>query len=123
LFDRTAFVSGGGSDTLRSIVVLIFIITILSVSAIEATVKGLVALALSVIALLVAIRMSIGERLEQSDIASTKRSVIEGDDVVLKSPPRLARLLVGSVVTGAVIAVVVAVLVSSLASQLLGRLG
>ena len=102
---------------------LIFIITILSVSAIEDTVKGLVALALSVIALLVAIRMSIGERLEQSDIASTKRSVIEGDDVVLKSPPRLARLLVGSVVTGAVIAVVVAVLVSSLASQLLGRLG
>ena len=102
---------------------LIFIITILSVSAIEATVKGLVALALSVIALLVAIRMSIGERLEQSHIASTKRSVIEGDDVVLKSPPRLARLLVGSVVTGAVIAVVVAVLVSSLASQLLGRLG
>jgi hypothetical protein len=123
LFDRTAFNSGGGSDTLRSIVVLIVIITILSASAIEATVKGLVALALSVVALLVGVRKSLGERLEQSNIASTECSIIHVDDVALKSPSRLARLLVGSVVTGAVIAVVVAVLVSSLASQLLSRLG
>jgi hypothetical protein len=123
LFDRTAFISGGGSDTLRSIVVLIAIITILSASAIEATVKGLVALALSVVALLVGVRKSLGERLEQSNIASTECSIIQVDDVALKSPSRLARLLVGSVVTGAVIAVVVAVLVSSLASQLLSRLG
>jgi hypothetical protein len=123
LFDRTAFISGGGSDTLRSIVVLIVIITILSASAIEATVKGLVALALSVVALLVGVRKSLGERLEQSNIASTECSIIHVDDVALKSPSRLARLLVGSVVTGAVIAVVVAVLVSSLASQLLSRLG
>jgi hypothetical protein len=123
LFDRTAFISGGGSDTLRSIVVLIVIITILSASAIEATVKGLVALALSVVALLVGVRKSLGERLEQSNIASTECSIIQVDDVTLKSPSRLARLLVGSVVTGAVIAVVVAVLVSSLASQLLSRLG
>jgi chromate transport protein ChrA len=123
LFDRTAFISGGGSDTLRSIVVLIVIITILSASPIEATVKGLVALALSVVALLVGVRKSLGERLEQSNIASTECSIIHVDDVALKSPSRLARLLVGSVVTGAVIAVVVAVLVSSLASQLLSRLG
>jgi hypothetical protein len=123
LFDRTAFISGGGSDTLRSIVVLIVIITILSASAIEATVKGLVALALSVVALLVGVRKSLGERLEQSNIASTECSIIQVADVALKSPSRLARLLVGSVVTGAVIAVVVAVLVSSLASQLLSRLG
>jgi hypothetical protein len=123
LFDRTAFISGGGSDTLKSIVVLIVIITILSASAIEATVKGLVALALSVVALLVGVRKSLGERLEQSNIASTECSIIHVDDVALKSPSRLARLLVGSVVTGAVIAVVVAVLVSSLASQLLSRLG
>ncbi len=102
---------------------LIVIITILSASAIEATVKGLVALALSVVALLVGVRKSLGERLEQSNIASTECSIIHVDDVALKSPSRLARLLVGSVVTGAVIAVVVAVLVSSLASQLLSRLG
>jgi hypothetical protein len=123
LFDRTAFISGGGSDTLRSIVVLIVIITILSASAIEATVKGLVALALSLIALSVGVRKSISEQLEQSNIASTECSIIEGGDVALKSPSRPARLLVGSVVTGAVLAVVVAVLVSSLASQLLSRLG
>jgi hypothetical protein len=122
LFDRTAFISGGGSDTLKSIVVLISIITILSASSIEATVKGTVALALSLVALAMGYKRMLPRTGEHAEVVRVQTSVIESSHDVSRRWTRITRIAVGSIVAGAVLAVVVAVLLSSIATQLLSRL-
>lgn len=123
LVDRSTFNLGGASDTLELIVVLISIITILSATSVEATVKGVIALALSIIALTMGNLRRARRTDELSHVIRTPTSVLDSSDELANRWQRIARLSIGSVAAGAVLAVVLAVLLSTIATQLLNRLG
>jgi len=123
LEDRSTFNLGGGNDTLEVIVVLISIITILSATAVEATVKGIIALALSIIAVTIGNLRRARHADELSHVTRTPTSVLDGSHELANRWQRIARLSIGSVAAGAVLAVVLAVLLSTIATQLLSRLG
>ena len=105
------------------IVVLEFIISILSGSAIEVTVKGVVAFLLGLIALTLVGRRHIPTAVKDPIIAAETRSQLERLEKNRRALNRVSRLVIGSVVTGCVVAVFIAVLLSTAANQLLNRLG
>ena len=123
LVDRSTFNLGGDSDTLELIVVLTSIITILSANSVEATVKGVIALALSIIAVTIGNLRRARHADELSHVTRTPTSVLDGSHELANRWQRIARLLIGSLTAGAVLAVVLAVLLSTIATQLLSRLG
>ena len=105
------------------IVVLVSIISILSAGAIEVTVKGVIALSLSLLALtLVNLRRT---PRQSTDSVLIHQSESHIDDYLIhrRRRDRIGRLIIGSVLAGCIVAVIVAVLLSTLATQLLNRLG
>ena len=114
--------SGGGSDTISDIVVLISIITILSALSLEPTVKGVLALTLSVAAIFFAYPTvpQKARGLESIQLPDGSPTLKSGRS--RKSRSSATRLMTGSVVAGAIIAITVAVLLSVLTNQLLSNL-
>jgi hypothetical protein len=113
---------GGVSDTLELIVVLISIITILSATIVEATVKGIIALALSVFALTVGYLRRSHRANELSQVIRSQTSVLDTSSESVDLWQRIVRLSIGSAVAGAVLAIFLAILLSTFATRLLGQL-
>lgn len=113
---------GGCSGTISIIVVLISIITILSGTALEATVKALVTLTLSTIALVLGYhgRATLARPLTQVRPMSHSLSNETIDRRVYLQ--KVGRLIIGSIIAGALLAIVVAVILSTSATQILNRL-
>lgn len=113
---------GGGSGTISIIVVLISIITILSGTALEATVKALVTLTLSTFALVLGYqgRASLARPLTQVRPMSLSLSNETNDRRIYLQ--KVGRLIIGSIIAGALLAIVVAVILSTSATQILNRL-
>lgn len=105
------------------IVVLVSIISILSAGAIEVTVKGVIALSLSLLALTLMIRQKRSRHFNDSMLVNQSESHIEEYLGHRRRRDRISRLVIGSVLAGCIVAVIVAVLLSTLATQLLNRLG
>ena len=105
------------------IVVLEFIISILSGSAIEVTVKGAVAFLLGLIALTLASRRHVPTAVGNPIVIARSRFQLESRERNGHARNRISRLVIGSVVTGCVVAVFIAVLLSMAATQILNRLG
>ena len=119
-----SFSSGGGSGTLMSIIVLISVIfTILSATTTEVTIKGLGSLAFAILGLTLGVRT--WERSHHSTEATPvfdRRTVLEQAISDRFWPQTSLRLVIGSVVAGAVVAIIAAALLSTLLGQVLDRL-
>ena len=102
---------------------LVSIIPILSAGAIEVTVKGVIALSLSLLALTLVIRQRRSRHFNDSVLVNQSKSHIENYLGHRRRRGRLGRLVIGSVLAGCIVAVIIAVLLSALATQLLNRLG
>ena len=105
------------------IVVLEFIISILSGSAIEVTVKGAIAFLLGLIALTLVGRRHLPTAVKNPIITTETQFQLEGLEKNRHARNRVSRLVIGSVVTGCVLAVFISILISMAATQLLNRLG
>jgi hypothetical protein len=105
------------------IVVLVPIISILSAGAIEVTVKGVITLSLSLLALALVSRQKGPRHFNDSVLVHQSESHIEDYLGHQRKRDRVGRLVIGSVLAGCIVAVIVAVLISTLATQLLNRLG
>ena len=107
-----------------SIIVLIsVIITILSATTTEVTIKGLGSLVFAILALTLGIRSWEISRKEANSGPRVKGQTILEPTTTRQSRNRTSlRLAIGGVATGAVLAIITAVLISIVLGQVLGRL-
>ena len=119
-----SFGSGGGSGTLRSIIVLISVIcTILSATTTEVTIKGFGSLALAILALVLAVRsFKRSHQPDHANIEISSRVTLEPDHSRKSWRLTSLRLTVGSMAGGAVLAITTAVFISTVLGQVLDRL-